>query len=274
MPPVEQSRTALAESGPNLEDPSNGDIARFIRDNAKRLFSYSDLPLRVAVIFRARDLDLRSWPGDMVAEELQSQSRSCGIPAQYVGLNDDFDLLIGFASSGPSEQVQASDYQHSAEALRRNRIRVIEEIGSIYKKQLTFEVRQSHGDNFERYPYDRYLRSITYDLERSDMLLAPRRFLESWSENFDIVVAEINALPPQSDAQIARLNAFRNVYLNGVFATCPNTHHRSLLRAAKLNADPELVTSVMRDGRVRPGMNAGELFAVSLDVLNELRPGR
>jgi len=262
---------AVAQATP---ESNNQEMSFFLTDNLVHLRKYPRA-LRVAAVVGAQPMDLKSWPGAVVADEIQVQATKCGTPIEFVGVDKDFDLLVGFArrerDGAEDEQARAK----LADALTRNRLRAAQSLADILDVELEVKIDTDVGNAKGVYPYDRWHQFLNYKVpESAHMALLPRMPVETWREHYDKVIAEIGPLAPDSQAKRDRIEEFRFNYLNGVMAICPNNFFADLMNRAGVNVEPDLVTALLRDGRVREGMSREQFQQASLSVLNSMRPGR
>ena len=262
---------AAAQATP---ESSNQEMSFFLTDNLIHLRKYPRA-LRVAAVVGAQPMDLKSWPGAGVVDEMQIQAAKCGTPIEFVRADQDFDLLVGFAH----RERDGAEYEQArarlAEALTRNRLRAAQSLADILDVELEVKIDTDVGNAKGAYPYDRWHQFLNYKVpENAHMALLPRMPVETWREHYDKVVAEIGPMAPASQAKSDRTEEFRSSYLNGVMAICPNNFFADLMDRAGVNVEPDLVTSLLRDGRVREGMTREQFQQAALTVLNSMRPGK
>jgi hypothetical protein len=254
-------------------DSDNREMSFFLTDNLIHLRKYPRA-LRVAAVVGAQPMDLKSWPGAVVADEIQLQAKKCGTPIEFVGVDKDFDLLVGFAHRERDGEQDTQDRARLAGALTRNRMRAAQSLADILDTELEVKIGTDIGNAKGAYPYDRWHHFLTYKVpESAHLALLPRMPVETWREHYDEVVAEIGPMAPDSQAKRDRTEEFRSAYLDEVMAICPNNFFADLMRRAGVNASPDIVTSLLRDGRVREGMTREQFQQASLTVLNSMRPG-
>ena len=272
-PPAVSPAAAVASSSGPVESDNN-EMSAFLTDNLVHLRKYPRA-LRVAAVVGAQPMDLKSWPGAVVADEIQVQAAKCGTPVEFVGVDNDFDLLVGFAHRERDGQMDQRDRGGLADALTRNRLRAAQSLADILDTELEVKIDTDVGNAKGEYPFDRWHQFLTYKVpEAANMALLPRMPVETWREHYDKVVAEIGPMMPDSQAKRDRTEEFRSSYLNEVMAICPNNFFADLMRRAGVSAPPDVVTSLLRDGRVREGMTREQFKQASLTVLNSMRPGR
>ena len=266
---------ALAEAIVEPEAESgNRQIAAFLRDNIDQMRKYPRA-LRIAAVVGPREMDLTEWPGTIVADELKNQARTCGTPIAFVGLNDDFDMLVGFSRQEKDGRLDEEDRQRISGALTRNRLRAAQSLADILDVELEVKIDSDRASAKGLYPFDRWHRFLSYDVpQTANWALLPRLPVETWREHFDKVVAEIAPSVPDSENKRTRLIEFRTRYLDEVMAICPNNFFATLINRANLNAEPGLIMDVLRDDRVAAGMKREQFAEASLIVLNALRPGK
>jgi hypothetical protein len=262
-----------AERAPVVEiEADNGAIAVFMRDNLEQMRKYPRA-LRVASVVGARELDMQTWPGSVIADELRIQARACGTPVTFVKLSDDFDLLVGFTHRDKDGPRDIEDLRQIEPALARNRLRAAQSLADILNVELEVRVDGDRGSAKGKYPFDRWHRYLDYEVpENAKWALLPRLPVETWREQFDAVIAEIGPSVPESDFKRMRTEEFRTRYLDEVMAICPNNFYATLLNRSTVNAPADLVMAVLRDDRVRAGMKPDQFGDVAAIVLNALRP--
>jgi hypothetical protein len=255
-------------------ESDNNEMSAFLTDNLVHLRKYPRA-LRVAAVVGAQPMDLKSWPGAVVADEIQVQAEKCGTPIEFVGVDKDFDLLVGFAHRERDGAQDEQDRARLADALTRNRLRAAQSLADILDTELEVKIDTDVGNAKGAYPFDRWHQFLNYKVpEAAHMALLPRMPVETWREHYDTVVAEIGPMTPDSQAKRDRTEEFRSSYLNEVMAICPNNFFADLMRRAGVSAPPDVVTSLLRDGRVREGMTREQFQQASLTVLNSMRPGK
>lgn len=270
--PAPSTAAVAPSSGPIESD--NNEMSAFLTDNLVHLRKYPRA-LRVATVVGAQPMDLKSWPGAVVADEIQVQGAKCGTPVEFVAVDQDFDLLVGFAHRERNGQMDEQDRARLADALTRNRLRAAQSLADILDTELEVKIDTDVGNAKGAYPFDRWHQFLNYKVpEAANMALLPRMPVETWREHYDKVVAEIGPMAPDSQAKRDRTEEFRSSYLNEVMAICPNNFFADLIRRAGVSAPPDVVTSLLRDGRVREGMTREQFKQASLTVLNSMRPGR
>jgi hypothetical protein len=271
-PPDASLDGVVRNSGPVESD--NNEMSAFLTDNLIHLRKYPRA-LRVAAVVGAQPMDLKSWPGAVVADEIQVQAAKCGTPVEFVGVGDDFDLLVGFAHRERGGAMDEQDRARLADALTRNRLRAAQSLADILDTELEVKIDTDIGNAKGEYPFDRWHQFLNYKVpEAANMALLPRMPVETWREHYDKVVAEIGPMAPDTQAKRDRTEEFRSAYLNEVMAICPNNFFADLMRRAGVSAPPDVVTSLLRDGRVQEGMTREQFKQASLTVLNSMRPGR
>lgn len=270
--PAPSTAAVAPSSGPIESD--NNEMSAFLTDNLVHLRKYPRA-LRVATVVGAQPMDLKSWPGAVVADEIQVQGAKCGTPVEFVAVDQDFDLLVGFAHRERNGEMDERDRARLADALTRNRLRAAQSLADILDTELEVKIDTDVGNAKGAYPFDRWHQFLNYKVpEAANMALLPRMPVETWREHYDKVVAEIGPMAPDSQAKRDRTEEFRSSYLNEVMAICPNNFFADLIRRAGVSAPPDVVTSLLRDGRVREGMTREQFKQASLTVLNSMRPGR
>jgi hypothetical protein len=271
-PPDTSLANVVRNTGPVESD--NNEMSAFLTDNLVHLRKYPRA-LRVAAVVGAQPMDLKSWPGAVVADEIEIQAEKCGTPIEFVGVDKDFDLLVGFAHRERDGAQDEQDRARLADALTRNRLRAAQSLADILDTELEVKIDTDVGNAKGAYPFDRWHQFLNYKVpEAAHMALLPRMPVETWREHYDKVVAEIGPMTPDSQAKRDRTEEFRSSYLNEVMAICPNNFFADLMRRAGVSAPPDVVTSLLRDGRVREGMTREQFQQASLTVLNSMRPGR
>jgi hypothetical protein len=249
-------------------------MSAFLTDNLIHLRKYPRA-LRVAAVVGARPMDLKSWPGAVVADEIQVQAQKCGTPVEFVSLDQDFDLLVGFAHGVRDGAQDQQDRGKLADAIARNRLRAAQSLADILNVELDVKIETDVGNAKGEYPYDRWHHFLDYKVpDNVRLALLPRMPVETWREQYDKVVAEIGPMAPDSPQKRERTEAFRSAYLDGVMAICPNNFFADLMQRAGVSAPPGVVTSLLRDGRVQEGMTREQFQQASITVLNAMRPGR
>ena len=255
-------------------ESDNREMSFFLTDNLIHLRKYPRA-LRVATVLGAQPMDLKSWPGALIADEIEVQAKKCGTPVEFVSLDRDFDLLVGFTHAERDGARDREDRAKIAGALTRNRLRAAQSLADILNIELEVKIDTDVGNAKGEYPFDRWHQFLTYKVpETAQLALLPRMPVETWREHYDRVIAEIAPGAPDSQAKRDRSEEFRFAYLNEVMAICPNNFFADLMRRADVSVPPDLVTSLLRDGRIREGMNREQFQQASLSVLNAMRPGR
>ncbi len=265
--PIEVPVDPEAESG-------NRQIAAFLRDNIEQMRKYPHA-LRIATVVGPREMDLTKWPGTVVVDELRKQARTCGTPVAFVGLNDDFDMLVGFSRQEKDGRLDEEDRLKISGALTRNRLRAAQSLADILDTELEVKIDSDRATTKGLYPFDRWHRFLSYEVpQTANWALLPRLPVETWREHFDKVVAEIDPKAPDSENKRTRVTEFRTRYLDEVMAICPTNFFATLINRASLNTSPDLIMDVLRDDRVTAGMKREQFAEASLIVLNALRPGK
>jgi len=279
--PPDQSLDAAVAALPNAAvatdrpiESDNREMSAFLTDNLIYLRKYPRA-LRVAAVVGAQPMDLNSWPGTVVADEIQVQAAKCGTPVEFVGIDHDFDLLVGFAHGVRDGLQDRQDRAKLADALTRNRTRAAQSLADILNVKLEVKIDTDIGKAKGQYPYDRWHQFLNYKVpDNVQLALLPRMPVEAWREHYDKVVAEIGPKAPDSETKRTRTKEFRSRYLDDVMAICPNNFFADLMRRAGVSAPPDVVTSLLRDGRVHEGMTREQFQQASITVLNAMRPGR
>ena len=271
--PPDSSLAGVARSNAPVESDNN-EMSAFLTDNLVHLRKYPRA-LRVAAVVGAQPMDLKSWPGAVVLDEMQIQAGKCGTPIEFVRVDQDFDLLVGFAHRERDGAQDEQDRARLADALTRNRLRAAQSLADILDVELEVKIDTDVGNAKGAYPYDRWHQFLNYKVpETAHMALLPRMPVETWREHYDMVVAEIGPMAPDSQAKRDRTEEFRSSYLNEVMAICPNNFFADLMHRAGVSAPPDVITALLRDGRVREGMTREQFQQASLTVLNSMRPGK
>jgi hypothetical protein len=272
-PAAARARSTPQATPQATPESNNREMSFFLTDNLIHLRKYPRA-LRVAAVVGAQPMDLKSWPGAIVADEIQVQATKCGTPVEFVRLDQDFDLLVGFTHRERDGDLDKQDRAKLADALTRNRMRAAQSLADILDVELEVTIDTDVGSAKGEYPFDRWHQFLNYKVpEAAHLALLPRMPVETWREHYDKVVAEIGPMAPDSQAKRDRTEEFRIGYLNEVMAICPNNFFADLMRRAGVDVSPDLVTSLLRDGRVQEGMTREQFQQASLSVLNAMRPG-
>lgn len=255
-------------------ESDNREMTKFLADNLIHLRKYPNA-LRVAAVVGTREMDLRVWPGTVIADEIRAQGEKCGTPVEFVSIEQDFDLLAGFVHRERDGAQDQKDRQRWVAALTRNRLRAAQSLADVLNIEMDVNVETDVGNAKGDYPYDRWHQFLNYKVpEQVPLALLQRMPVETWREQYDKVVAEIAPTAPDTQAKRDRTEEFRTSYLDGVMAICPNNFFADLMRRADVDVAPEIVTTLLRDGRVREGMTREQFSQASLTILNGLRPGK
>lgn len=271
--PIDTAKAqAAGDTPPAVRSPSNGELVALL-DKYFRSRQKPISPIRIAIIWRNSDLDLNSWPGELVAEAIRQKEPRCRASYKVVPAREEYDIALSLSQIEiPREDIA---WERSRQALREiyGEDTVRDRFGRTYH----------YADGFSMGP-TYVTASAGLNTLGEEQRLDPRLFSKTNFTSFRSHLEAIEKTQKELAETLSGYNMQRRLdkerqklvgYIEGGLGGCPRWNWKSLLKYNKFIDDDDLadlLEDLMFDQRIRIGMSKSEFLKTATQILTERRP--